>query len=230
MTTVDIIILAVIVIYLVIGLRRGFIMMLVHCVGGIVSFLAAAYAASELSGPVSQAVLAPYLQPMIAESIRQSDGGLTTAAEAWETQSEYLQGLLVKAGLSEDTLQAAEHPVESLAEAISKVVGHAIAYALVFVVTFLLCTLVLHLVSRSVNLIARLPVISSFNALLGGLVGAAFALLLCTCVLWALKLFVPAAYSDYGILPPDMMRESKIAGTLVGWNDGISLFEMIPAE
>ena len=230
MTTVDIIILAVIVIYLVIGLRRGLIMMIVHCVGSIVSFLAAVYAASELAEPVSQAVLVPHLQPMIAESIRQSDGDPATAAQAWESQSEYLQSLLVKAGLSEDALQAAEHPVESLAEAISKAVGHAIAYALVFVVVFLVCTLVLHLVSRSVNLIARLPVIGSFNALLGGLVGAAFALLLCTCVLWALKLFVPAAYSDYGILPPEMMSESKLAGTLVGWNDGVSLFEMIPAE
>lgn len=230
MTMVDMIILAVIVLYLLLGLRRGFVMMIVHCIGGIVSFFAASYAASRLAQPVSEAILEPYLSQMIADSIVSSNGEVSSAASAWESQSEYLQGLLTQAGLSESALSVAEDPIDSLSTAIAAAVGQALAYVILFFVFFLLCTIAIHWVAGALNLVAHLPVIGAFNALLGGLLGAAFGLVLCTCVLWALKLFVPAVYSDYGILPPSMMSESQIAGTLVGWNDGVSLFELIPAE
>ena len=86
---------------------------------------------------------------------------------------------------------------------------------------------VLGLIAGFLNLITYLPILSSFNSLLGGLLGAAFALVLCTVVLWTLKLFAPAVYSDYGMLPPSEMHQSVIAGKLVGWNDGVSLFESV---
>lgn len=225
MITVDWIILAVIAIYLLVGLRRGFIMMLVHCVGGIASLLAASFAASYLASSVSQSVIAPMLKKSIAASMHASD-----AATAWEKQSEYVRGLLTRAGVSEQSISSAEDPIDTLSGAIASAVGQAIAYIVVFLIVFVLCSIALHMLGSAVNLIAHLPVLHACNALLGGLLGAAWGLLLCTCVLWACKLFVPAIYSDYGMLPPSEMNKSVIAGTLVGWNDGVSLFDMIPVE
>ena len=69
MTTVDWIILAVIVVYLLIGLRRGFVMMVVNCIGGILSYLAAAALASRLADTVSSLFLVPPLRRTIANSI-----------------------------------------------------------------------------------------------------------------------------------------------------------------
>ncbi len=225
MTTVDWIIVAVIVLYLLIGLRRGFIMMLVHCVGGIASLFAAFYVASALAPTVSSVTFAPMLRSSIAASIQTSD-----SAAAWEAQSEYLRGLLTKAGFSEDALVSAENPIDSLSEAIAVAVGQAIAYVILFLITFIVCNILLHMVGNAVNLVSHLPVLHTCNALLGGILGALWGLLLCVCTLWACKLFVPAMYTDYGLLPPSEMSQSVIAGTLVGWNDGISLFDMIPAE
>lgn len=225
MITVDWIILAVIAIYLLIGLRRGFIMMLVHCVGGIASLLAASFAASYLAASVSQSVIAPMLKKSIAASMHASD-----AAAAWEEQSEYVRGLLTRSGVSEHSISSAEDPIDTLSGAIASAVGQAIAYIVVFLIVFVLCSIALHMLGSAVNLIAHLPVLHVCNALLGGLLGAAWGLLLCTCVLWACKLFVPAMYSDYGMLPPSEMNKSVIASTLVGWNDGVSLFDMIPVE
>lgn len=230
MTTIDLIILAVIIISFVLGLYRGFVRTVVGCIGGILSFIGAGYIASHFSDGFSQTFIAPKLSANISESLNESLGSSSSAATVWDSQSEYLQGLLRGAGVSEDTLSAAGHPVETLSNAIASSVGHSIAYAVLFLAGFIVCLIALHLVSNALNLVTRLPVLHSCNALLGGVLGAVFGLALCTCVLMALKLFVPAIYSNYGMLPPSEMSRSPIASTLVGWNDGVSLFEVIPAE
>lgn len=230
MTTIDLIILAVIIISFVLGLYRGFVRTVVGCIGGILSFIGAGYIASHFSDGFSQTFIAPKLSENISESLNESLGSSSSAATVWDSQSEYLQGLLRGAGVSEDTLSAAGHPVETLSNAIASSVGHSIAYAVLFLAGFIVCLIALHLVSNALNLVTRLPVLHSCNALLGGVLGAVFGLALCTCVLMALKLFVPAIYSNYGMLPPSEMSRSPIASTLVGWNDGVSLFEVIPAE
>ena len=227
MTTVDWIILAVVLIYLVIGLRRGFVMMVAHCIGGIVSYLAASALASRLAEPVADALVVPHLSRTIARSIVDSDGETATAADVWASQSEYLRSLLMKGGMSEDSLALAEDPVEQLSTAIASAVGRAITYVVLFFLLFLLCNFLIHLIANALNIVAHLPILGSFNSLLGGLLGAAFGLILCTIVLWTLKLVMPAVYSDYGILPPSEMNRSAIASMLVGWNDGVSLFELV---
>lgn len=227
MTTVDLIILAVILIYLLIGLRRGFVLMVAHCVSGILSYIVASSAASRLAEPVSEAILVPHLSKTIADSMLASDGEAATSADLWNSQSEYLRGLLMKSGMTEDTLALAENPIAHLSEAIASAVGRAIAYVVLFFLIFLLCSIAIHLLANVLNLVAHLPILGSFNSLLGGLLGAVFGLILCTIVLWTLKLLVPAVYSDYGFLPPSEMHRSVIAGTLVGWNDGVSLFELV---
>ena len=225
MTTIDLIILAVIVIYLLIGLRRGFVMMVVNCIGGILSYIVAADLASRLADTVSNLFLVPPLRRTITNSILEADGETATAAQMWDSQSEYLRGLLMKTGMTEEKRAVMDNPAEHLASAIAEPVGHAISYAVLFVLIFLLCSAAIHLIAGVLNLVTYLPILSSFNSLLGGLLGAAFALVLCTVVLWTLKLFAPAVYSDYGMLPPSEMHQSVIAGKLIGWNDGVSLFE-----
>jgi uncharacterized membrane protein required for colicin V production len=225
MITIDWIILAVILIYFLIGLRRGFVRMVVHCIGGIFSYFVASSVASRFADSLSNAILVPYLSKTIESSILASNGETATSAEVWDAQSEYLRSLLIKGGMSEDTLALAANPVSTLSEAIAATVGHAIAYVILFLLVFFLCSLAISLIANVLNLVAYLPILHSFNSLLGGLLGAVFGLVLCTIILWTLKLLAPAVYSDYGILPPSEMSQSAIASTLVGWNDGVSLFE-----
>ena len=229
MTKIDLIISAIIIISFVMGLCRGFIRTLFGCLGGIISFICASYIASRFSAEVSKKLIEPSLRQAVASSIKKSMPD-ASASKLWSEQSEYLRSLLRQTGFSEDTLSAASHPVKALSAAIASTVGHSIAYAALLCISFIICIILLHIISNALNFMSHLPILHSFNAILGGLLGAVFGIALCACVLWALKLFVPAIYSDYGALPPSEMRKSPLASALVGWNDGVSLFEIIPAE
>ena len=129
-----------------------------------------------------------------------------------------------------EVLQAAEDPRDTMLSAIALCVGEALAYVMIFLVSFIVLLVLIHWAASVFDIFTRLPVIHSCNALLGGALGLVCGLVLCTVVLWAVKLVAPAAYSDAGLLSPSVMENSAIAGKLVGWNDGVSLFESNPAN
>ena len=229
MPTIDWIILFIIAIYALFGLRRGFIATLVATFGSILSLLIALAAASYCKQPVG-AMLAPYMKGSIMENLPDLTAAVNSIDDAWNHISGYLQSVLSSYGVSLNMIKSSSKPLDDLADAISQSMGETVAYIFIFVAVFLLVRWFIHIIARALNIVARLPVIHSFNALLGGITGACTGLLLCTCILWALKLFVPAVYSDVGLLPPSEMKHSSVARYLVGWNDGVSLFESIPAD
>ena len=220
MTTVDWIIVGVVALYAVFGIRRGFVATIVYSVGAFASLAVSVYTASHLCTPVSKLFLP------ITNGI--AVGAVPYAAEitqTWNNLSDYLQGILSRAGITPDILQQEADPGQALQDAVSNSLAQCIAFLLLLIGVYIVLRIVLGYLVRVLNLITRLPILHSCNALLGGALGAVTGLVLCTGVLWALKLFAPAVYSDVGMLPPSMMQRSAIAGTLVGWNDGVSLFE-----
>ena len=154
----------------------------------------------------------------------------TSASELWNSISGYLQNILSSQHVSLEVLQAAEDPRDTMLSAIALCVGEALAYVMIFLVSFIVLLVLIHWAASAFDIFTRLPVIHSCNALLGGALGLVCGLVLCTVVLWAVKLVAPAAYSDAGLLSPSVMENSAIAGKLVGWNDGVSLFESNPAN
>lgn len=229
MTTVDWMILLVIVIYVIVGFRKGFIATIASAFGTLAALLVALIAASQLKGPVG-AMFAPFLASSVNQHVPQLQEYTGSANDLWNSISGYLQVILTDHGISPEILEASEDPAETLLDAIARSVGEAMAYIVIFFIVFIVLRIAIHLVAGMLDLIASLPVIHSFNALLGGLVGLITGVVLCTIVLWAIKLVVPSAYSDAGLLSPAVMSESAIASRLVGWNDGVSLFETVPVQ
>ncbi|MDO5785093.1 MAG: CvpA family protein [Eubacteriales bacterium] len=225
MTTVDWIIVIIIALYALLGLRRGFVATVVYTIGSIVSLFGALAVASHFKQPVG-AMLAPHMEQSVSEAIPQLSQAANTASDIWEDVSGYLQGILASYGISPEVLDSSDDPRQMLASAISLSIGEAVGYIIVFIIAFLLFKLLLHVIVGMLGIVTHLPVLHSFNAILGGALGAVTGLALCTIVLWALKLFVPAAYSDAGPLSPSVMQESSVARYLVGWNnDAVPLFE-----
>lgn len=220
MTAVDWIIVGVIVLYAVLGLRRGFVATVVYSVGALVSLAASVYTACSLCTPVSRVFL-PVTDRIAVGAVPYA----SEITQTWDNLSDYLQGILSKAGITPDILQQKADPGQALQQAVSQSLAQCVAFLLLLIGVYVLLRIALGWLVRILNLIAHLPILHSCNALLGGMLGAVTGLVLCTGVLWALKLFAPAVYSDVGMLPPSMMQRSSIAGTLVGWNDGVSLFE-----
>ena len=229
MTTVDWMILLVIVIYVIAGFRKGFIATIASALGTLAALVVALFAASTLKEPVG-AMFAPFVTGSVNRHVPQLQEYSGSVNDLWNSISGYLQVILNDHGISPETLESSEDPAGTLLDAIVRSVGESMAYIVIFFIAFIVLRIAIHLVVGMLDLIASLPVIHSFNALLGGLVGLITGVLLCTIVLWAIKLVVPSAYSDAGILSPAVMFESAIASKLVGWNDGVSLFEAVPVQ
>lgn len=229
MTTVDWMILLVIVIYVIAGFRKGFIATIASALGTLAALIVALFAASTLKEPVG-AMFAPFVTGSVNRHVPQLQEYSGSVNDLWNSISGYLQVILNDHGISPETLESSEDPAGTLLDAIVRSVGESMAYIVIFFIAFIVLRIAIHLVVGMLDLIASLPVIHSFNALLGGLVGLITGVLLCTIVLWAIKLVVPSAYSDAGILSPAVMSESAIASKLVGWNDGVSLFEAVPVQ
>lgn len=229
MTTVDWMILLVIVIYVIAGFRKGFIATIASALGTLAALVVALFAASTLKEPVG-AMFAPFVTGSVNRHVPQLQEYSGSVNDLWNSISGYLQVILNDHGISPETLESSEDPAGTLLDAIVRSVGESMAYIVIFFIAFIVLRIAIHLVVGMLDLIASLPVIHSFNALLGGLVGLITGMLLCTIVLWAIKLVVPSAYSDAGILSPAVMSESAIASKLVGWNDGVSLFEAVPVQ
>lgn len=229
MTTVDWMILLVIVIYVIAGFRKGFIATIASALGTLAALVVALFAASTLKEPVG-AMFAPFVTGSVNRHVPQLQEYSGSVNDLWNSISGYLQVILNDHGISPETLESSEDPAGTLLDAITRSVGESMAYIVIFFIAFIVLRIAIHLVVGMLDLITSLPVIHSFNALLGGLVGLITGVLLCTIVLWAIKLVVPSAYSDAGILSPAVMSESAIASKLVGWNDGVSLFEAVPVQ
>ena len=229
MTTVDWMILLVIVIYVIAGFRKGFIATIASALGTLAALVVALFAASTLKEPVG-AMFAPFVTGSVNRHVPQLQEYSGSVNDLWNSISGYLQVILNDHGISPETLESSEDPAGTLLDAIVRSVGESMAYIVIVFIAFIVLRIAIHLVVGMLDLIASLPVIHSFNALLGGLVGLITGVLLCTIVLWAIKLVVPSAYSDAGILSPAVMSESAIASKLVGWNDGVSLFEAVPVQ
>lgn len=220
MTTVDWIIVGIVIIYAVLGIRRGFVATIVYSVGALASLAASIYAACSFCSPVSKLFL-PITDRAAVRAVPYASG----ITQTWNNLSDYLQGILSKAGITPDILQQEADPGQALQEAVSQSLAQCIAFFLLLIGVYIILRILLGYLVRVLDLVTHLPILHSCNALLGGALGVITGFVLCTGVLWALKLFAPAVYSDVGMLPPSMMQRSAIAGTLVGWNDGVSLFE-----
>ena len=211
------------------GFRKGFISTIASALGTLAALVVALFAASTLKEPVG-AMFAPFVTGSVNRHVPQLQEYSGSVNDLWNSISGYLQVILNDHGISPETLESSEDPAGTLLDAIVRSVGESMAYIVIFFIAFIVLRIAIHLVVGMLDLIASLPVIHSFNALLGGLVGLITGVLLCTIVLWAIKLVVPSAYSDAGILSPAVMSESAIASKLVGWNDGVSLFEAVPVQ
>lgn len=225
MATVDLIFLAIILTYTIAGLVRGFVSTFLHTVASVFSFCAAIFAARLLTPWLSSHLLA--LSP--PEQLTQSaDFSAQTPQALWDSMSGYLQTILTDTGITLETLEQSENPVQTLREILQNNLAQSIVFLVTAIVLFILFSALCGIGIRLLNMVVHLPVLHTCNTLLGGITGALTGVILCTCVLWALKTFVPAIYSDGGLLSPSVMQETQIARYLSGWNGGFSLYETEP--
>ncbi|MCC8129716.1 MAG: CvpA family protein [Clostridiales bacterium] len=180
MNLFDVIIIVVLVLFTVLGARRGLIMTLCGLVTAILALVGAQFVADNLTPTVAQMI-----QPAIQSSIQQSiDEALDTEPETESEASAALKegGVLAQIfdsevyqefsqSIQESIDQGIQEATSGVAESMAVSLSCSIAWLVLYVVAFGVILVLGNLAARVLNVAARLPGLHFLNKSLGGVCG-----------------------------------------------------------
>lgn len=197
---------AVLVIFVLLGRRRGFVLTLCGLLAMFVALIGASVLSDLLSAPVARLV-EPAIESSITQVLQQTidpsqwqlelpdlSAGeqssalpqlpLQQAMQALEgTQLYSMFGQSLQNAVNEGALEL----VSSAAAAIAGYIAGELTRMVLFAVCFVVVLLAWKLLARVLDLAFRLPVLSSINRLLGGAVGLVKGVLLVYIAVWLLR-------------------------------------------
>ncbi|MBQ3226215.1 MAG: CvpA family protein [Clostridia bacterium] len=188
----DIILIAVIVLFVWLGIRKGF----VKTVFGLCSI-------------VISIALALSLHPMVSDMLEQSpvNGFVHEQVLGMLPEGEVTENLALPGFLQDSVSEAEAQTKDAIASGIASVALKIISMILVFI----LVQLILWILSLTLNLITKLPVIHGFNKLLGGVVGAVSGILVVYLVLGLLT-FTTALNKTTAV--SEVVEDSLVASSM----------------
>lgn len=209
---IDLIILAVLLIFALRGMRRGLIVSLCSLIAVLVAFVGATLISNALTPPVSD-WLEPKLQPSIESAVQSvlpegganmelpMDGVLQAVEDA--ELSEGLKDLLV--GLLEEMPALnVETLTRDMAGAVAEKAANIITYVVLFLLAFVVILLVWKLLYRTLDLVTRLPVLHAANKLGGFAFGAVYGALLLFLCAWVVH------WLGNGMIPADVIEQTRL--------------------
>ena len=234
----DAAIVAVVLLFVLMGRKRGFVLTLCGLLAMFVAFIGASFLSELFSAPVAQLVQ-PIIESSVTEILQQS-----VDSSQWQVElpapsgsdAEGMQGILAQLPL-EQALAALEgtqlysmfgqslqnameagalQMVSSAAAAIAAYLAKDVARLVLFLVSFVVVLLAWSLLSHALDLAFRLPVLSSINRLLGGALGLVKGVLVVFIAVWLLK----------GHLPPEAAEQTFLLKFFCE-NSPLSLLAMI---
>lgn len=188
----DVTLVVVVLLFAALGARRGLVLSLCSLVGLLLALVLGSLAADLLASPLS-AWAAPLLQERLGQWF--ASGGQTLDGA---------EGFLPS--IARTVLEQGEWAADGavfLGE-FTQAVAQWLLHPLLFFLFFLLTLLLWRLVSRGLDLVARLPVLHTLNSLGGFLFGALKGVILLLLVHLLLRAFLP------DLLPEDLPARSRI--------------------
>ena len=218
----DVIILAVCVISIVLGAKRGFI----KSVMGICTLVAALCLAYAFTPTVSEYIRNTDAMGNISESIgdtikslSRTDEGGYDLEKMFSDMPDAFRQILDRYNADDSVLAetvspdaaASESAVDTLANAIAEPVAHAISNVAAFLLIFIASVAVLKLLTWLLDLLFQLPVLKTANTMLGLLIGVVIALFWAW-ILCPLSVTLIRAMSS---ISPDLFNESVIENSVI---------------
>ena len=199
--TADGLVLAVLLIFACIGARRGLILSLCGLLAFVVAFLGASFAARTLSPVVADALeprFAAAIEEQLNESIRQqAEAGEAAVLSPDDVPLEGVLDALREMGFYETLINTVDRAVESgmtavaasAAAAVAAAIAQSAAYLILFLLGFFLILLAWRLLSRALDLVARLPGLHFLNKTGGALFGLVQGCIILFVAAWLLQFF-----------------------------------------
>lgn len=198
----DLAIAAVLVFFALLGRKRGFVLTLCGLLGMFVALAGAAVIADTLCEPVAQAIQ-PVIERSIAdvlqEQVNQNMPTVSGDGNALSISMEQALQILRESDLYRMFVQSLNNAlqqgvldaVSGTASAIAFHIAREVARVVLFVVGFVVVLLGWKVVSKALDLACKLPVLSTINRTMGGVLGLAKGGLVVFIAVWLLKNYLP---------------------------------------
>lgn len=204
----DLIIAAVLLFFVWLGYRKGLVLTLCSLLAVFVALIGASILSNALAEPAAKAI-----EPIVAERIQESlteaiqstefasvDGGVAQLPEEVDLAGviEHLKETKLFQGFAEAFQKAVDSGVAQVtanaAQSLAHYVAVQIARMVIFAVAFLAILIGWWFLSHALDLVAKLPVLSTVNAWGGGAVGLVKGALIAYIAVWLLRgSYIPLA-------------------------------------
>ncbi len=197
----DGLVLAVLLIFALVGAHRGLILSLCGLLAVIVAFVGAGFLAQTFSPMVADA-LEPQFAAAIEEQLNaslqaQAEAGQEAVLSSDDVPLEGVLDALREMGFYETLISSVDRAVESgmtaaaasAAAAVAAAIAQSAAYLILFLVGFAVILLAWKLLSRALDLVARLPGLHFLNKTGGAVFGLIQACILLFIAAWLLQFF-----------------------------------------
>lgn len=201
----DLIIAAVLLLFAYLGRKRGFVLTLCGLLGMFVALIGAGIISNMLCEPVAQAIkpviesgVTEVLQEAVHENLPSVSGGeaggagvavsLEQALEILKQSSAYR---MFAQSLSNAFHEGVLDAVSGTASTIAMYIAREVARTVLFVVSFVVVLLGWKVLSRALDLAFKLPVLSTINRTMGGLIGLVKGALVVFIAVWLVKRNLP---------------------------------------
>lgn len=217
----DILLVVIIAIFVVAGVKRGFIKSAVRFLGAVIS----AVLASILGGMAAQWLYDTLFRAALVEKIGNTivmSDGVQAVQKVLSSLPDFIVRVLEAAGITEGSLSG---DIAGQSGRIANVLASAlepvfVSFLKVLTVTglFLLFMVLVRVLANVVSAAFELPLLDQVNGLLGGVFGLFLALLVVWVVLGALQVFLPMLASDTQAQVQEWLDSSVLTGFIVGLN------------
>ena len=210
MTVYDFVMLAILLLCGLVGLRRGFVLTLCGLLAVVIALVGSRYAADQFAPAVTEAI-APRLETVISAQLDKSVDQTVdkiTGADGSEGELTGVLGILQRSGMYNNALSDIQSAIQSgvketadsAAASMALSMARPLSWGLVYSASFAVILLLWHLFSMALNLVVKLPVLRTFNRVLGGVCGLVKGLVIVGCICCVI-LFM-------GLLPAEHCRQS----------------------
>ena len=221
----DLIVLAVLILFAALGAHRGLILSLCGLIAVVVAVLGASFVARTLSPLVADALeprFASAIEEQLNESLREQAQAGADALTPEEVPLSGVLDALREMGFYETLIDRVDQAVEagmthaaaSAAAQVAAAVAQSAAYALIFLAAFVFLLIVWKLISHALDLVARLPGLHFLNKTGGALFGLIQACILLWIALWLLQFWgdvLPAGAAEHTRLLAFFLTHSPLS-------------------
>jgi len=216
---IDVLLVAILVLFAFLGSKRGFVLTLCSLVAVVVALVGATIVADAAAPKAAE-----FLQPRIEQSIRDAQNSAFFNGEqptifddvevfSWLEPIKEMGGVYEWAAQGvEDALKAGQsETARKLYASIATTVAERLAHTVLFAVSFILLLIAWAILSHALDLVAKLPVLSTLNSSLGCVLGLVKGLVVCYIAAWVLCSLTQA-------IPPQMVEETRLLRLLTGFS------------